>query len=135
MLFLSFFIVQYVVYICRYMKEWRKNPQWSLSCCLALLLPLNDLQGEIRGLAGRNVLKHQLQTGKIDMPSMSGALKDSGAVTFSLEEEATSPSDERDGDKETIKERYCVEQSILTFSHISIHELPRYGRETCDTYL
>ena len=81
----SFFAVQYVAYMCRYMLEWRKNPQWSLSCCLALLLPLNDLQGEIRGLAGRSILKQQLQTGKVDMPSMSGAFKDSGAVTFDLE--------------------------------------------------
>ena len=52
-----------------------------------LLLPLNDLHGEIRGLTGRNILKQQLQTGKIDMPSMSGALKDSGVANFGLEDE------------------------------------------------
>lgn len=55
-----------------------------------MVLPLTDLQGEIRGLAGRNVLKQQLQTGKINMPSMSDSFKDSGAVTFGLEEDETS---------------------------------------------
>ena len=107
------------------MKEWRKNPQWSLSCCLSLLLPLNELQGEIRGLAGRNVLKHQLQSGKIDIPSMSGALKDSGVVAFPLKQEETTPSEETERDEETTKERNCVEQSVLAFAQISIYELPR----------
>ena len=73
-----------------YLKEWRKNPKWSLSCCLALLLPLNELQGEIRGLAGANVLKQQIQTGKINMPSITSTLKDSGIVNFTLEEEPDS---------------------------------------------
>ena len=84
------FSVQYIIYIYRYVKEWRKNPKWSLSCCLALLLPLNELQGEIRGLAGTNVFKQQLQTGRIDMPSMTTAIKDSGVVNFTLEEEEES---------------------------------------------
>ena len=75
------------MYVYRYIKEWRKNPKWSFSCCLALLLPLNDLQGEVREMAGRNILKQQLQTGKIDMPSISGTLKDSGVVNVGLEEE------------------------------------------------
>ena len=75
------------MYVYRYIKEWRKNPKWSFSCCLALLLPLNDLQGEVRGMAGRNILRQQLQTGKIDMPSISGTLKDSGVVTAGLEQE------------------------------------------------
>ena len=78
------------MYIYRYVKEWRKNPKWSLSCCLALLLPLNELQGEIRGLAATNVLKQQLQTGRIDMPSITTTIKDSGVVNFTLEEEEES---------------------------------------------
>ena len=84
------FSVQYIIYIYRYFKEWRKNPKWSLSCCLALLLPLNELQGEIRGLAGTNFLKQQLQTGRIDMPSMTTTIKDSGVVNSTLEEEEES---------------------------------------------
>ena len=114
------------------MQEWRKNPQWSLSCCLALLLPLNELQGEIRGLAGRNLLNQQLQTGKIDMPSMSDALKDSGAVSFDLEDDESIQTREPDRDKVTTNQGTGIELSGLTFAKISIHELPR---ETCDTSL
>ena len=66
------------------MKEWRKNPQWSLSCCLALLLPLNDLQNEIRGMTGKSLMKEQVQTGQFNAPSVSGTLKESGAVSFDL---------------------------------------------------
>ena len=124
--------VQYFIYIFRYIKEWRKNPKWSISCCLALLLPLNELRGEIRGLTGRNVLKQQLQTGKIDMPSMSRALKESGAVDINLEDDEGSSSEERDQDKVKANSGKCVEQGVLTLAKISIHELPS---ETYDTSL
>ena len=56
----------------------------TLSCFLALLLPLNDLQHEIRGVAGKNLRKQQFQSNKLNMPSISGAIKDSGAVRFDL---------------------------------------------------
>ena len=52
-------------------------------------------------MTGKNVLKQQLQTGKVDMPSLSGALKESGAVSIELttspkhpEETNGSPSEE-----------------------------------------
>ena len=51
-----------------------------------MLLPLNDLQGEIRGLMGRNVMRQQLQSGRIGMPSVTGAVRESGAVDLALEE-------------------------------------------------
>ena len=70
----------------RYIQEWRKNPHWSVSCCLGLLLPLNDLQGELRGLAEANVLKNQLQTGQIEKPSILSAVKNSGVIDVTLEE-------------------------------------------------
>ena len=82
----SFFSVQYAVFLYRYLKDWRKNPQWSFSCCLALLLPLNNLQGEIRGLMETNVLKSQLQTGQIEKPTILSAVKNSGAIDVTLEE-------------------------------------------------
>ena len=89
------------MFIYRFFKEWRKNPRWSFSCCLALLLPLNDLQQEVLGMTGKNVLKQQLKTGNVDMPSLSGALKESGAVSIELntfpehsEETSASPSEE-----------------------------------------
>ena len=87
-----FFTVQYALYLHRYIKEWRKNPKWSLSCCLALVLPLTELQSEIRGLTGKNVLTQQLQTGKIGMPSVSSTLKESGLVSFELKEQETKPN-------------------------------------------
>ena len=94
------------MFIYRFFKEWRKNPRWSFSCCLALLLPLNDLQQEVLGMTGKNVLKQQLKTGNVDMPSLSGALKESGAVSIELnifpehpEETSGSPSEETKADR------------------------------------
>ena len=69
-----------------YFKEWRKNPHCSFSCCLALLLPLNDFQGDVRGQVGKNVLKTQLQTGDFEMTTLGAAVKDSGAFDVTLEE-------------------------------------------------
>ena len=74
------------MFLYRYLDDWRKNPQWSFSCCLGLLLPLNDLQGEIRGLTGGNVLKNQLQTGQIDKPTIFSTVKNSGAFDVTLED-------------------------------------------------
>ena len=105
------------MFIYRFFKEWRKNPRWSFSCCLALLLPLNDLQQEVLGMTGKNVLKQQLKTGNVDMPSLSGALKESGAVSIELnifpehpeetsappsEETETGPKKKRNADKGTV---------------------------------
>ena len=83
---LVLFPAEYAVFLYSYLKEWRKNPHWSFSCCLALLLPLNDLQGDIRGVAGTNVLKSQLDTGQFEMVTLQAAIKDSGAIDVSLEE-------------------------------------------------
>ena len=52
-------------------------------------------------MTGRNVLQQQLQSGNVSMPSVSGALKESGAVSFDLTtieentgETSKSPSEE-----------------------------------------
>ena len=86
--FRFFFPVQYGMFLYGYLMEWRKNPHWSLSCCLALLLPLNDLQGEISGLvgSGANVLDNQLEGGQTEDTTIFAAVKDSGAIDVSLEE-------------------------------------------------
>ena len=78
--------VQYLLFLYRYFKKWRKNPHWSFSCCLALLLPLNDLQGELRGLSGKNILNTQLQTGPVGKPSVAASAKESGVLSLTLEE-------------------------------------------------
>ena len=87
------------MFLYRYIKEWRKNPHWSFSCCLALLLPLNELQGELRGLAGENFVKNQVETGQIEKPSLISAVKDSGAIDVTLEE-----SEQVDGNKVEIQD-------------------------------
>ena len=126
------------MFIYRFFKEWRKNPQWSFSCCLALLLPLNDLQQEVLGMTGKNLLKQQLQTGKVDMPSLSGALKESGAVSIELttfpeqlEETSGSPSEEtetgrtKDGnaDKGTVSIVVEPEKQLMTRKNVMKQKL------------
>ena len=80
------------MFLYHYFKEWYKNPHWSFSCCVDLLLPLNDLQGEIHNLVETSLHKTQLQTGHVDNPNgLSGA-----ALDFALE------GDRQDG-VETVK--------------------------------
>lgn len=63
-----------------------KKSTWRpFFCCLALLLPLNDVQGEICGSVEATVLKNQLQTGKVKKARFS-AVKDSRAINVTLEE-------------------------------------------------
>ena len=84
--FFVLFSVQYALHLYGYFKEWRKNPHCSFTCCLALFLPLLDLQGELRGMVGTNVMRTQLQTGNFEMTTLRSALKDSGAFDVTLEE-------------------------------------------------
>ncbi|XP_078376623.1 uncharacterized protein LOC144659964 [Oculina patagonica] len=70
-------LAQYIVFLYRYLKDWRKNPQWSFSCCLGMLLPLNDLHGEMHCLVEASVHKTQLQTGHMNNPNgLSGGAVD-----------------------------------------------------------
>ena len=48
--------------------------------------PSQDLRGEILGLVGENVLGTQLQTENFEMTTLRGAIKDSGAFDFTLQE-------------------------------------------------
>ena len=74
------------MHLYRYLKEWRKNPQLSFSCCLALIIPLINLPGEISGLVGTNVLNTQLDTGEMELTTVVGAVQDSGAIDITLED-------------------------------------------------
>ena len=49
-----------------------------------MLLPLNDLQGEIRGLTNKNIFKSQLQTGAMEKHSIAVSVKESGATSITL---------------------------------------------------
>ena len=140
--------VQYLSYIYHYIKEWRKNPEWSLSCCLALLLPLRNLQGEIGGLAGRDIPMQQLQTDRIDIPSNANTGRDNAAVDISLEdydaerkeeeereeeekekeeeeeeEEDDDDDDEEDEDDNTANQ-ITVEQGVVAVVEVIIHPPP-----------
>ncbi|XP_078368554.1 uncharacterized protein LOC144652414 [Oculina patagonica] len=86
-------LVEYALFLYHFLKEWRKNPQWSFSCCLSLLLPLNSLQGDIHGIADTNVLKTQLQTGDFEMVTLQTAIQDSGAIDITLEENEEGDAD------------------------------------------
>ncbi|KAL9960150.1 hypothetical protein ACROYT_G033562 [Oculina patagonica] len=105
--------VQYLVSVYRYLKEWRKSPQWSFACCLALLLPLNNLQGEISGLGETDALERQLKSGDIEMPTIPVATEDSGAVDVHLE---GNESEEKHGEQgkqsngDTKERRKCISQ-------------------------
>ena len=83
-LLLFLYSVQYGQHLYGYLREWRKNPQWSISCCLALILPLIDMSGDISGLSETNVLNKQLETGEIEMTTVADAVKDSGATDITL---------------------------------------------------
>ncbi|CAH3184739.1 unnamed protein product [Porites evermanni] len=123
-LVIGLLVVQYLAYTYNYVKEWRKNPQLSLSCCLALLLPLNDLQGELRGLTGRNILKQQVQTGRVDMPSIAKTLKESGAVDITLEDHDANRQQEKESNE------IVDEQGSSTLVQISTSELSRGKHDT-----
>lgn len=66
----------------RYFKEWRKNPQWSLSCCLALLLSFSDLQGDISDLVDTDVVKSQQYTEDMEIPTILTAVEENKATYF-----------------------------------------------------
>lgn len=78
--------VQYALSLYSNFLEWRKHPRWSFSCCLALLLPLKDLQGDFGGLDVTNVLTSQLQSGDLDVPTILAGVKQSGAIDIILKE-------------------------------------------------
>ncbi|XP_078370526.1 uncharacterized protein LOC144654300 [Oculina patagonica] len=95
-LVISLVVVQFVLNLYHNLKEWLKNPHWSLSCCLALLLPLKELQEEISGLAATNLFHEQLQANELVVPTILAAVKNSGAIDVVLEES-------EQGDDGTIK--------------------------------
>ena len=83
------------------------------------------LQGEIRGLTGRKLLKQQLKTGKIEMQSIASTLRESGAVNVTLEDY----NEERE-QKDTTTDEKSIEQGVQAITKAIIHEVPR---ETYDT--
>ena len=75
--------VHYAVHSFRYLNKWRRDPQLSFACCLALPLPLSDFQEEIGGLD-----ETVRQTEEIEMPSIFAAVKDYGTVDSPVDADA-----------------------------------------------
>ncbi len=90
------FSVQYALHLKGHLQQWRKNPHWSSSCCLALLLHLNDLQEEVSGMAATNVLKTQLESGEFEMVTLEAAVNESVAVDVTLKEVKQAEDDKMD---------------------------------------
>lgn len=91
-----------------YFKEWRKNPHWSCSCCLAFLLPLNDLRGEIGGLVETNVLKNPLNTGNVEIPTLFATVKDTGVIDVSFDEGEQHDVNMRDSLADSCEATTCI---------------------------
>ena len=92
-----------------YLKEWRRNPQWSFSCCLALIIPLINLPGEISGLVGTNVLNTQLDRGQMELTTVVGVVQDSGIIDITLED-----GDQEDESPSEVHGDYCQDPQIQT---------------------
>ena len=84
-----------------FLKVWRKNLKCSLSCCLACILPLLRLPEEIDNLVKTNVINKRLPSGDIEMPTISTAVQDSGAIDFTLDEGENLDQDESCSDAKT----------------------------------
>ena len=134
---LLLFSVQYLSYIYHYVKEWRKNPEWSLSCCLALLLPLRNFEGEIGGLAGGDIPMQQLQTGRIDIPPTAYTERDNAAVIIMLQDyydaerkEEEEEEEEEEEDDDDTANQITVGQGVVTVVEVIIHPPPSGIQDT-----
>ena len=64
---------------------WRKNPQCSATCCITMLLSLNELTSGVNSVASmrKTNFRTNLGMGGVDMPSMRSAVNDN--VGFEIE--------------------------------------------------
>ena len=63
-----------------------------------MLLPLNELQGELREFRGKNILREQVRSGKMNMPSISSTFIEE-AIGFSPEEAGADEEEAQTCDK------------------------------------
>ena len=91
-----------------------------------MLLPLNELQGEIQRLTERDILTQQLQTGAIEMSLIGDALKESGTVDISLLEDQDSESEEEEEGNNEIS----IGQGPLELTEVIIHKPPKGTQDT-----
>ena len=76
------------------------------------------------------MLKQQLQTGRMEMPSIANTLRDSGAVNITLEDDDDDDEDaEREQEEENTNE-VNLKQGLLSLAGVSIFKLPRRTQDT-----
>ena len=100
-----------------------------------MVLPLTELQSKVRGLAGRNMLKQQISTGAVNMPSMSSTFNESGVVTFDLTDDETdqTPKNGKSNKMADTRNQKNTENAIWEEgSTVDVHE---DSRNVEDTYL
>ena len=115
LLLFAFCIVNYTQQLYEFVGEWRKNPQWSVSCCLAFVLPLFSLPGEIGSLSSTNVLHAQLDSGQMGMSTIADAVNEGGVTDITLDKNDGDGFEQKDDPPEqiqNIKERN--DQSVQT---------------------
>ncbi len=91
------------------------------------------MQGEIGGMAGTNVFQAQLQTGEFEMVTLSAAIKDSGAVDVTLEE--NEEGDDGGGESVEAKDKsgQAVKYSSTKCDHGTQTELVSFFATADDT--
>ena len=77
------------------------------------------------------MLKQQLQTGRMEMPSIANTLRDSGAVNITLEDDDDDDDDAEREQEEEITTDVNLKQGLLSLAGVSIFQLP--WRRTQDT--
>ena len=107
-----------------------------------MLLPLNELQGELREMTGRNILRQQLRSGKMNMPSISITFKNTGAIDFSLEEtdeahgEETRNCDKEDDTSSEVNRRSKIRDNTdNSASDVTIENVHEPPYEMYDTFI
>ena len=81
---------------------------------------------------GKNVIQQQLETGKMDMPTMTDAIKDSGTINFSFDIDEKNRYEERKVIRMANNKRGKTTQSATNLSSVTIHKPPW---KTYDTVL
>ena len=72
-----------------------------------MILPLVSLPGDFSGVVGTNIIDVQLQTGHVDIPSILGAVQDSGAVDITLEEGEEEAGNILEMQKDKVEDAKC----------------------------
>ena len=68
-------LVQYLVHLYHYFKEWRQNPKVSFSCCLEVFLPLTNMQGDVSAMDETKVFENETDAGQVDASNVQLSIR------------------------------------------------------------